>query len=140
MSPRTSMQHMFTDIIPDTLEDGVVYISIPYATALHLCCCGCQSEVVTPLSPVDWSLTFDGQSISLSPSIGNWSFPCQSHYWIKRDKIRWDRRWSRTEIEASRSANASEYPGAPLDGRKIPRSRTSDRWWARIMLWKRHRG
>ena len=54
MSRRTLVRHEFVDFIPDILEDGVVYISVTYATALHLCCCGCGSEVVTPLSPTGW--------------------------------------------------------------------------------------
>lgn len=79
MTRRTALQHTFTDAIPDELDDGLIYISIPYATVIHLCCCGCRSEVVTPLRPDAWTLLFDGMSVSLRPSIGNWSFPCQSH-------------------------------------------------------------
>ena len=47
----------FMDVIPDRLEPGRLYISIPYTTALHLCCCGCGNEVVTPLHPVHWTLS-----------------------------------------------------------------------------------
>jgi len=42
-----------------------------------------------PLGPTDWKLTFDGESVSLYPSVGNWNFPCQSHYWIQENKVRW---------------------------------------------------
>ena len=62
----------FVEFIPEKLEEGKVYISPKYSTVVHKCCCGCQEEVVTPLSPVDWELTFDGKTISLYPSIGNW--------------------------------------------------------------------
>lgn len=82
-----ALSHEFVPSIPDTLEEGVVYISIPYATAVHLCCCGCKNEVVTPITPTDWELTFDGETISLYPSIGNWGFACQSHYWIRRNRV-----------------------------------------------------
>jgi len=27
--------------------------------------------------------------VSLAPSIGNWSFPCNSHYWITGNEVRW---------------------------------------------------
>jgi hypothetical protein len=81
--------HEFVEHIPDEVATGILYVSIPFATAIHLCCCGCGEEVVTPLSPTDWSLTFDGVSVSLHPSIGNWSFACQSHYWIKRNEGAW---------------------------------------------------
>jgi hypothetical protein len=63
---------------------------------------GVELKLSPPLSPTDWKLTFDGQSISLDPSIGNWSFPCQSHYWIKEDRVRWAPRWSQQEIDAGR--------------------------------------
>ncbi|MGW7824118.1 DUF6527 family protein [Streptomyces puniciscabiei] len=85
----TRLSHTFADHFPDRLQPGVLYVSIPFATAAHLCCCGCGNEVVTPLSPTDWKLTFDGKTISLHPSIGNWNFPCHSHYWIQHNQIRW---------------------------------------------------
>ena len=83
------LSHKFVKNVPDKLEDGVVYISIEYSMVIHKCCCGCGKEVVTPLSPKDWELLFDGESISLFPSIGNWSFECRSHYWIKNNKVVW---------------------------------------------------
>jgi hypothetical protein len=84
-----------------TPSAGVVYVSISYATAVHRCCCGCGGEVVTPLSPTDWTLIFDGEAIS-RPSIGNWSFSCQSHYWIRRNTVEWAPRWSKDKIAAAR--------------------------------------
>ena len=77
-----SLDHRFVEYMPDSLDEGIVYMSMRFATVLHLCCCGCGNEVVTPLDPTEWQMTFDGRSVSLSPSIGNWSFDCQSHYWI----------------------------------------------------------
>lgn len=80
----------------------MLYITVEYSTAVHLCPCGCRSRVVTPFSPTDWELRFNGKEVTLSPSIGNWSFPCKSHYWIIRNKVRWARRWSNEEIEEGR--------------------------------------
>jgi hypothetical protein len=123
MKAISTLAHEFVELLPDTLEEGKIYISIPYATATHRCCCGCGNEVVTPLSPTDWKLIFDGQTVSLDPSIGNWSFPCQSHYWIKRNKVKWDHQWSNLKIEAGRThdqAAKQEYFG----GSK-PKSETS---------------
>ncbi|GAB1360168.1 hypothetical protein M2138_002033 [Dysgonomonadaceae bacterium PH5-43] len=97
------MQHRFVEIIPDTIEDGVLYISLKYCTAIHKCVCGCGNEVVTPISPTDWKLIFDGKTVSLSPSIGNWSFNCQSHYWIKRNEIVYAREWDKEEIQFGRT-------------------------------------
>ena len=59
--------------------------------------------MVTPFSPTDWQLTFDGVSISLYPSIGNWSLACRSHYRIKRGKVQWAGQWSDEEIAAGRA-------------------------------------
>jgi hypothetical protein len=92
----------FAENIPDNLKEGVLYISTKYATAIHKCCCGCGNEVVTPLSPVAWALAFDGETVSLEPSIGNWNFPCQSHYWITRNKVTSAFPWSDKKIVAGR--------------------------------------
>ncbi|MEU8452809.1 DUF6527 family protein [Streptomyces globisporus] len=81
------------------MDAGGLYISIPYRTCSHLCCCGCGHEIVTPLSPAQWSLTYDGENVSLTPSIGNWSLPCQSHYWIRASRVRWSRRYTPAEID-----------------------------------------
>lgn len=102
MTRINSLRHEFVDYIPDALDEGVLYVSIPFATLMHKCCCGCENEVVTPLDPTDWEMTFDGKSVSLSPSIGNWSLTCQSHYWIIRNRVRWVRRLSDFEIKTGR--------------------------------------
>lgn len=98
----------FVEFIPSKLADGVLYISIQYATVSHLCACGCGTRVVTPLSPPKWSLTFDGDTVSLSPSIGNWQFPCRSHYWISRNRVRWARQFSEMEIAEVRRRDTED--------------------------------
>jgi len=102
---RRAISHRFVEFIPEVLDEGVVYVSVPYATVVHKCCCGCGREVVTPLSPTDWELRFDGKTISLYPSIGSWNLPCKSHYWIRRDRVDWARRWSQVEIEKGRAGD-----------------------------------
>lgn len=99
------LKHKFVEFIPRELEEGVIYISLHFATAVHLCACGCKNEVVTPFSPTDWKLIFEGDYISLSPSIGNWSFDCKSHYWIYRNKIIKCRKWSDKEIKQNRKSD-----------------------------------
>jgi uncharacterized protein DUF6527 len=111
------LRHQFVDNIPDELADGHLYVSMLHATVVHRCCCGCGLEVVTPLSPDDWQLTYDGDTISLSPSIGNWSFPCRSHYWIRQGKVMWARQWSDREVRVARSEAAL--------GRKVDAATTS---------------
>lgn len=95
----------FVETVPAELKDDTVYVSIRYATAVHRCFCGCGNEVVTPLSPTDWAVTFDGESISLDPSVGSWSLPCQSHYWIERNRVKWAPRWSKERIRVGRAAD-----------------------------------
>ena len=89
--------------IPDVVKEGVLYISIPYATATHKCACGCGEVVVTPISPTDWNLTWNGESVTLNPSIGSWSLPCRSHYCIVENRIIWARKWNFSEIYAGRA-------------------------------------
>ena len=100
------MQHKFVKNIPDNLEEDTLYISLDFRTVIHKCCCGCGEEVVTPLSPTDWKITYNGETISLYPSIGNWSYKCQSHYWIENNKVIWAKKWSRKKIEEGRKQDA----------------------------------
>ena len=90
MKPRPDIGYRLVETIPATLEYGVVYLSQRYQTASHLCICGCRLEVVTPLGLGGWSATMDRNgNISLSPSIGNCSFPCRSHYFIRNGGVLW---------------------------------------------------
>jgi len=110
----------FVESVPAQLREDTVYVSIRYATAVHRCFCGCGNEVVTPLSPTDWAVTFDGESISLDPSVGSWSLPCQSHYWIERSTVKWAPRWSKERIRVARAADSTAkaryYQDAPRGG------------------------
>ena len=103
MKPIARIRHEFVEYIPTDVKAGTLYISIQYSTAVHKCCCGCGNEVVTPLSPTDWKLIFNGETVSLAPSIGNWSFDCKSHYLIEDSNVRWAPRWSGQEIEDGRA-------------------------------------
>lgn len=94
--------HKFVEFIPKKIDTGVLYISIEYCTAIHKCICGCGNEVVTPISPTDWKLTFDGISVTLYPSIGNWNFDCQSHYWIRNNNVEYAGQWTEKEIRSGR--------------------------------------
>jgi Family of unknown function (DUF6527) len=89
MSRVSRLQPNFVECIPERLGPGVLYISRRYSTAAHLCCCGCGLEVVTPLNRAKWRITERRGTVSLTPSIGNWSFPCKSHYWINGNRVRW---------------------------------------------------
>lgn len=84
-----TIEPRFVTNVPRSLEPGVLYVSMVFGTAVHACCCGCGEQVVTPLTPRDWSLLYDGQTVSLWPSIGNWNMRCRSHYLVQQNKIVW---------------------------------------------------
>jgi hypothetical protein len=99
------LQHKFIEFVPDVLEDGVLYISVQHCSAIHKCVCGCGNEVVTPISPDDWQLQFNGKSVSLKPSIGNWNFECKSHYFITNSEIRHACSWKDYQLKLKRGKN-----------------------------------
>lgn len=140
---QTSVRPQFLEFIPEQLEDGVLYISQRYRTATHRCCCGCGSEVVTPLGPTDWILEVVSGAVTLTPSIGNWSLPCRSHYLIRQGRVVWARDMSRDEIEEGRLrdqrlrdahfAKVNHVKEVERDS-MLPTARRSDSWLAR--LWR----
>lgn len=107
------LNHTFVEHIPDTLKPGILYISMEYATAAHSCCCGCGEEIITPFTPTDWRMTFDGDSVSISPSIGNWTLDCSSHYVIKQGRIIEAAPWTDVQVASERerdeNAKAAHY-------------------------------
>lgn len=125
-----ALRHEFVEFLPEHLDEGTLYISMQYATTAHKCACGCGNDVFTPLSPTQWKLLFNGRTVSLHPSIGNWSFPCQSHYWITESRIRWDRRWTKEEIEAIRAGDREREKWRHAEDDKLS-------IWRRLRMWRR---
>ena len=121
MRERILLAYKFVEFIPRELEPNTIYVSITYATAIHNCCCGCGNRVVTPLSPADWRLIFDGRTISLEPSIGNWNFPCHSHYWIRNNRVVWPDEWSDEEVAVGRKRDG-RLAAAHFGGKKGEKS------------------
>ena len=132
----------FVDEIPRELEPGKLYVCCRYRAVKHLCACGCGAAINTPLHPTAWTLICNGVSVSLWPSIGNWSENCQSHYWIRNSKIQWAPKWSRRRIMKEREsrrlaldqyfgANASPRTHRPFSDE--PSTTTSPHgWFSRI--------
>jgi len=79
---KVEIKPVFVEFIPEKMEQGILYISKEYKCANHLCLCGCGNQTVTPLHDKGWTLIEDGNKVSLTPSIGNYQFDCQSHYII----------------------------------------------------------
>jgi Family of unknown function (DUF6527) len=125
----------FVQEVPRELEAGTLYVSMEYGTVVHLCACGCGSEVVTPLHPAKWALTYDGEAVSLRPSIGSWGLPCGSHYWIDGAGVRWAPRWTPEQIEWGQRRDGAELVDhAPLESSP---SSQRDQWWSRVLAWLR---
>lgn len=76
------------ETMPEKIEQGIIYVSRRYGTAIHLCACGCGIETVTPFEgQFAWVLTDGVNGVTLRPSIGNQNFPCRSHYWITDGEV-----------------------------------------------------
>ena len=103
----TNLVHRFVIEIPREIQPATLYVSIEYATAAHLCS-GCGRKVFTPFAPGSWNLIFDGEAVSVRPSIRNRAHECRSHYWIDRDRI------------VPAFDDLEEQPG---DGRRMPGAR-----------------
>ena len=129
----------FVDAIPEVLADDVLYVCIAFATAVHRCRCGCGGEVVTPFTPTDWTLIYDGDTVSLDPSISNSSSDCGAHYFIERSATRWCRMLSPVESadrqRRDRQAK-SKYFDAPVDVETPGGSGQRD-LWRRFLAWLR---
>lgn len=92
MNRLTAIEPVFCDYIPETLEQGKLYISKKGGAVVHLCACGCGNRTVTPLKPFwkdGWSMLNTNGKVTLRPSIGNFEFPCKSHYFITENHIDW---------------------------------------------------
>jgi hypothetical protein len=100
---KTYFSHQLVEFIPERPEERILYVSYRYNTAVHKCACGCGEEVVTPLGPADWSVQIKNGAATLYPSIGNWSFACRSHYFIRNGRVDWAGQMSRRQIECGRA-------------------------------------
>lgn len=145
-----ALEHRFVESFPDSLEPGILYVSLEYGSAAHSCCCGCGEEVVTPLTPTDWNITFDGETITLHPSVGSWSLACRSHYVIRRGKVIEAPPWTDAEVASERHRDRrakARYFNQPLPGTGAPapqKPQVEDgiqnaaprkSWWVRLSEW-----
>lgn len=143
MGAVTRFEHQFVTSTPRELSPGVLYVSLEYCTMLHLCACGCGRKVVTPLSPNDWNMTFNGKTITVRPSIGSWSLPCQSHYVIKHGMVVWANQWSDEQIKNGRDADLGRKRGRSAAEADKPRERSAElerksirlNWLQRALHW-----
>ena len=106
MNAMNSATYSFVKVIelPSVLASHILYVSDEYEIACHLCACGCGCKVYTPLGKAEWQfLATDGGLPSLRPSIGNWTLPCRSHYWLRQGRISWASDWSDDQVKVGRA-------------------------------------
>jgi len=127
--PRAERIHLErVELLPAQIREGVLYVSDKYRTAVHLCCCGCGAKVVTPLKPYAWTVTTRGDAPSLHPSIGSWSLPCKSHYWIRGGRVEWAGTMTDNEIRQVQTfdRNTQEAHFQPPQSKNL---------WGRFIRW-----
>ena len=61
-----------------------------------------------PLGRSEWRIEYDGETVSIRPSVGNWRLPCRSHYIIQESVTRWCKSWSTIEAAAGRIRDRQE--------------------------------
>jgi hypothetical protein len=126
----------FVRSAPDRLDDGVLYVSMEHAAVLHLCPCGCGHQVVLELAPRHYTLSYDGIGVTLAPSVGNWSFPCRSHYFIRDNRVVWAEKWTDARVatararELTRVGELDAHPQQEAFG--WPRIQWHGRWWSKL--------
>lgn len=139
----TSVTFEFVDSIPPTLPvEATLYIAFSRRVTAHLCLCGCGEKVVLPLRPNRWSLTYDGETISMAPSIGNSGLACRSHYWIKKSRVEWWSPLSDEQISFGMARDGWIGSSAPTGHRLDDHEPEATRrpWWRRLLPWPWHRG
>ena len=141
MTPQQTLEHLFVQHVPEELEERTLYVCMDYATVVHRCCCGCGGRVVTPLSPTDWKLTFDGRSVTLTPSVNNSGFECESHYLIVDGRVAWAPRLQPHQLAAARRRDRQAKDAYYGLGRSAPDpvepAKPKRRWSWLAKLWSK---
>lgn len=81
---KVTVEPVFVELMPDFYEHGKIYISETYNTSKHLCLCGCGNMAIMPLGGGRWWTLVKERNgnVSFIGSVGNYQFPCKSHYII----------------------------------------------------------
>ena len=67
--------------------------------------------MVTTLHPARFALTYDGETVSLHPSVGNSGLACRSHYFIDHNVIRWCKPLDNRTIAAAQARDKHAVEG-----------------------------
>ena len=91
-----------------------------------ICPCGCGREVVTKLSPARYRVIFDGE-VSLKPSVAVTGLPCNSHYFITRGEVDWQR-----ELDPGRAARVQALDQRAVEAQRASVPQPATPWWERL--------
>ena len=87
---RVILKPEFVEQFPrDDFRQDTLYISMKFRMVALKCPCGCGFVSYLSLSPDGRKLEFDGEHITLKPSVGS-KRPCGSHYHIVRNEVVWN--------------------------------------------------
>ena len=94
---KVPVEPVYVEFMPhfEDFEEGKIYISKKHGTSCHICLCGtCALQVVLPFwqegdsdfaKEHGWELIEEKGKISFTPSVGNYQYPCKSHYIITKN-------------------------------------------------------
>jgi hypothetical protein len=89
-------------------------------------------------------MTFDGETVSLWPSVGNWNLACRSHYVIERGRVIGAASWTDEQIAAERrkdkAAKARHYGASTPTGVDEPVATPTVPQQDGLGLWARAKG
>lgn len=125
---------VFVETIPADLSDlqaGTLYISMKYNTLVHRCPCRCGGLSEIGLHPATRRLIYDGQSVSIEPSIGVRTLPCRSHYWIRKNRIVWAKPLGR-KMDKWFDEDRRDLTAAFERRSGARRTNAVRRWWSRL--------
>jgi hypothetical protein len=129
---RFKLEHVH--FMPRRLQPSVLYVSVEFSTAAHLCACGCGTKIRTPLGPTEWKVTESTKGPTLWPSVGNWQQPCRSHYVIKHGDVLWAGQWTEAQVAAGRAREDRRRQAYYRDQPRIEKKENRVSRWLRRVL------
>ncbi len=91
--PSVSFVNSMSDV-PDRVEKTIYVVGATPKWVIFDCPCNKNHRLKVPLmksvSP-HWRLTRHGKTVSLSPSLSVADGPCDSHFWLRQNRVEWAR-------------------------------------------------
>lgn len=79
---RVPVTYQKVTIVPESMKQGVLYISDEYGCINHLCLCGCGMDAPIIIGPEWWQYSINSKDqVTVTPSLAH-RVGCKSHYII----------------------------------------------------------